>query len=124
MSRAPTLLIACTDLFFASRIQSTAQQLGATWTAATWPLAPWGEETTPDLAIVDLDGKQLPAEDVIRELRSRSEELPIVAFVQHDRVDAIRMAREAGASRVYSRGAFSQKLPDLVGGIRRDTMGG
>lgn len=124
MSRTPTILIACTDLFFATRIQSTAQQLGATWSMATWPLPAWGEGTAPDLAIVDLDGTRLPADDLIRELRGRSHDLPIVAFVQHDRVEAIRGAREAGASQVLSRGGFSQKLPDLVGAVRRDTMGG
>jgi DNA-binding NarL/FixJ family response regulator len=117
---APLLVLACRDLFFASRIETVARKLG--WGAERLPdRPPRNSAEQPNLAIVDLDGGDDPIAWV-RELRRGGEELTIVAFVRHDEAERIRAAREAGASQVLSRGAFTQKLPGLLERAVGDTM--
>jgi len=117
---APLLLLACRDLFFASRIETVARKLG--WGVERLPdHPPRNSAERPALAIVDLDGAGDPIAWV-RELRGSSEELAVVGFVRHDEAERIRAAREAGASLVLSRGAFTQKLPGLLEGAVGDTM--
>lgn len=103
------VLVSCSDLIFASKISVTVRALGG-------EIVSFGDEggRTPALAIVDLDDVRSDAVSIVRELRERSGELPILAFVRHDRSDRIQAAREAGATRVLSRGAFSERLPTLV----------
>lgn len=118
MSAAPTLFLGCADLFFATRIETTARKLG--FRIERLPAQP--VELTPpagSLAIVDLDG----AGDPLGWIRRFPEGVSVVAFVRHDEADKIRAAREAGASRVLSRGAFSQKLPALLKEASGDSMG-
>ncbi len=118
---APTLFLGCADLFFATRIETTARKLG--YRLERLPAEPHEISPPPfSLAILDLDGKG----DVlgwIRRFRAQGEAYPVYAFVRHDEVEKIRAAREAGASQVFARGAFSQKLPDLLKREGGDTMG-
>lgn len=121
MSAGPTILLGGVDLFFGARIEATARPLGIA--VSRLPDEPGPEDPPPAaLAIVDLDGKGDPLA-WIRRLREQGEEIPVVAFVRHDESERIREGREAGATRILSRGAFSQRLPDLLRDLRRDTMG-
>lgn len=118
---AATILLGCADLFFASRIETTARQLG--FRVERLPAAPTDDAPPSSvLAIVDLDDRGEPLA-WIRRLRAQGEGYPIVAFVRHDESERIRQGREAGASRILSRGAFSQKLPDLLQAAAGDSMG-
>lgn len=105
------ILLACTDLFFSSRIESTARQLGADVRRLDAPPA----SVDAALLIVDLDCMRPEPMEVIRAVRSLAPDLEIVAFVRHDQAERIRAAREAGASLVLARGAFSERLPRLIG---------
>lgn len=122
MSAAPDILLCGIDLFFGARIETTARALGLT--VSRLPERPGGEPLLDAaLAIVDLDGKGDPL-GWVRALRAHQQDLPIVAYVRHDASERIREGREAGASRILSRGAFSEKLPELLREARRDTMEG
>lgn len=110
---ARRILLACTDLFFASKVRETTRHAGASIVPdlASWPP---GEE--PELAIVDLDATAFDPLLLVRDLRARlGERVSIVAFVRHDRVDLVKGARAAGADKVLARGAFSERLPSLLG---------
>ena len=106
------ILLACTDLFFASKVRETARHTGAILIPDLGS-APPGEE--PELAIVDLDATSFDPLQLVRDLRARlGNRVSIVAFVRHDETDLVKGAREAGADRVLSRGAFSERLPSLL----------
>ncbi len=61
---------------------------------------------------------------VIREARERWPDVPIVAFGPHVALDARRQARELGATHVWARGHFFERLPFLVAGLlSSDPMG-
>ncbi|HEY0838578.1 MAG TPA: hypothetical protein VGD74_00190 [Vulgatibacter sp.] len=110
---ARRILLACTDLFFASKVRETARHAGA---AILPDIAAWPPDEEPQLAIVDLDATSFDPLQLVRDLRGRlGERVSIVAFVRHDKVELVKSAREAGADKVLSRGAFSERLPSLLG---------
>lgn len=117
----PLLLLGCRDFLFATRIETVARQLG--WRVERLDASPPRTSSeAPGIAVVDLDGEGDPLAWV-RELRQSFPDLPLIAFSRHDRVEAIRAAREAGATQVLARGAFTQKLPELLRRPTGDTMG-
>lgn len=118
----PTLFLGCADLFFATRIETTARKLG--YRIQRLGGLPGGEELAippRGIAILDLDGAGDPLAWIHR-FRERGDDFPVFAFVRHDETERIKLAREAGASRVFARGAFTQKLPDLLKRGRGDNM--
>ncbi|AKU89769.1 response regulator [Vulgatibacter incomptus] len=112
MTDGPRILLLCTDLIFSSKILTTARLTGA---EVHTNESHFGDGA-PDLVLVDLDAERLFPEDAIRRLRERMPDVPIVAFVRHERVDLIQAARAAGASQVLARGAFSERLPAILAG--------
>ena len=54
--------------------------------------------------------------EAIRELKADAslQSIPILAYVSHVREDAIEAARFAGADRVIARGAFVNRLPEIL----------
>lgn len=107
----PVLLL-CSNFLFASKIVETARQLGVELVQVKDELADGADGAAFDRALVDLNHPAaLPS---ISSLRGASETLRIVAFVQHDDVESIRAARDAGASEVLARSAFVQRLPSLL----------
>lgn len=53
-------------------------------------------------------------EDLIRQVRKRWSDVPIVAFGPHVALDARRRARDLGATLVLARGRFFEMLPTLL----------
>lgn len=107
------VLLVCSDFLFASRILETARQLAVEIVQVRSDAGAEAQKVECDLAIVDL---AIPgAIQAIGDIRQVRPGARIVAFVRHEEVDAIRAARQAGASDVLARGAFSEKLPELLG---------
>ncbi|WP_373048910.1 hypothetical protein [Vulgatibacter sp.] len=111
---APKVLLACTDLFFSSRIVETARHTGATVVQVREGVAEAALAEKPDLVLVDLHAAVLDPVESIRAIRAADPGVRIVGFVRHEEADRIRAAREAGASEVHARGAFSARLPQLL----------
>lgn len=107
----PVLLI-CRDFLFASRILETARQLGVEVAQEKEGVAAGIDGGAFERAIVDLTHPA--ALSSLGALRASSPDLRITAFVRHDDVDSIRAAREAGASEVLARSAFSERLPTIL----------
>jgi len=114
------VLLLCKDLFFTSRIRETARHLGVEVRILDGGLGGAVREETPSLLLVDLDAEQLQPIQEIRDAREASQSLPIIGFVRHENVESIRAAREAGATQVLARGAFSTRLPSLL--LPKDTV--
>ena len=112
------VLVAVPDLFFSTRIMSTAQQLGVAVVACTpSELAACARSAIPDVAIVDLHAegalegvRALRADPVIARVR-------VVGFYSH--VDnALRAAAiEAGVTEPMPRSAFTARLSEILSGI-------
>lgn len=81
------VLLATRDLIFRSKLGAVVQAAGAEMVR---------DDTTCDLAVIELVG--LDAEPRIRALVARG--IPVLAFGPHVNADALRAAREAGATAV------------------------
>lgn len=108
------VLLGCTDLFFGSRILETARHTGAEVIQVREGLADAAARELPDLVIVDLNADTLEPVASIAAIRAANPAVRIVGFVRHEEVDRIRAAREAGATEIHARGAFSARLPALL----------
>jgi len=115
--KAREVLVAVPDIFFSTRIMTTAQQLGIEVVACLpSELAACARSAIPDVAIVDLhaDG----ALDGVRALRADpvTATVRVVGFYSH--VDnALRAAAiEAGVKEPMPRSAFTAKLSSILSG--------
>jgi CheY-like chemotaxis protein len=108
------------DLFFCSKISATAKQVGVLVEFVGLPQAILDKAAGADLIILDLGQSSLDPLSLIGKLKAdpASAHVPVVAFVNHERLDLIEAARQAGCDQVLSRGAFSKELPQLLCGGR------
>lgn len=81
------VLLATRDLFFRSKLGAVVQAAGGEMTR---------DEAACDLAVIELGA--VDAEPRIRGLVARG--IPVLAFGSHVKADALRAAREAGATAV------------------------
>lgn len=111
------ILAVVDDLFFLSKIQQTAQQVGVAVEAV--PPAQLEErlkQVAADAVILDLNHRSGSVAEVLRALKSNpaTKGIPAVGFVSHVQSDMIEAARAAGCDLVLARSAFSQELPKLL----------
>lgn len=108
------ILYACSDLLWATRVKATADALGvaARPVRSVEMLEARLADSAPRALLVDLETGALGIELIARAVLE--EGVRIVAFAPHVASEALGAAREAGAHRVLSRGAFADRLPDLV----------
>ena len=107
------------DLMFVSRIREAAKASSAdvrTVRNVDGLRAAVKEGAT--LVLLDLDSPRLPWADALRALSSEPDLAGAVSvgFVGHANETAIRTAREAGCTQVLARGAFVQRLPEILAG--------
>jgi len=106
------------DLFFVSKLQETAKQVGAqlqTQRAADFRTDSL-RASKPALAIFDLNAASADAVELIRQLKADNElkDIPVVAFLSHVQTDLQRAAQQAGADQVLPRSQFTATLADLL----------
>jgi CheY-like chemotaxis protein len=97
-----------TDLFFQSRISSSARHTGRMVRFLTTGSEAQGHA----LALVDLDA-DADVLDAIRRLKVGSS-APVVAFGPHVDTAGRKAAREAGADRVLAKSRFVSELPTIL----------
>ena len=116
------IVYACSDLFFATRIRSTAETLGVvtrpTRDADTLQQrldqVDDGKGHAPVRAvIVDLELGEAGL-TLIRQAKQHAAAPVVIAFGSHVAKDVLDAARAAGADQVLPRSAFTAKLPDLL----------
>lgn len=116
------IVYACSDLFFATRIGSTAETLGvvsrsvrdATALAQRLDRVDDGKANEPVGALmVDLDlGDTALA--LIEQAKAHAAAPVVIAFGSHVATELLNAARAAGADQVLPRSAFTAKLPGLL----------
>lgn len=114
------VIAAVDDLFFASKIRGTAEQLNVTveFAKRAETLFDLAKAETPDLIILDLNSEKLAAVALARDLKADEtlRRVPLVGFLSHVQTDLRREAEEAGVERVMPRSAFTKFLPQILTG--------
>jgi hypothetical protein len=122
----PAVLARVSDLYFASRIESTARNLGwdVIWVgevqAGDDPDGGNHEEgvagNSPPARLVLVDLNQAEAAHWIRVFREKNPkgEVRIIAFGSHKDAAALAEAKKAGADQALARSRFVEILPDLL----------
>jgi DNA-binding NtrC family response regulator len=112
---ARKLLVVMSDLLFRSKIDEVARRLGLELRVAKSPeqLDRQLAAGEPAIAIVDLEESALDSFAAITRIRAASPETPILGFAGHGNLDAIKRAREGGAT-VLARSGFTVQLPALL----------
>ena len=106
------------DLFFVSKLQETARQVGAELRVVR--AADFRAESLrgakPALAVFDLNATSANAVELIRQMKADAElkEIPVIAFLSHVQVDLQRAAQAAGCDQVLPRSKFTASLADIL----------
>jgi PleD family two-component response regulator len=112
------VLAAVDDLFFWSKIESVARNLGVAMSRSVDPsdLELRLAESTPRLILIDLNSRTFPPFETIARLKGdpRLRETQIVGFFSHVQVELVQRAKEAGCDLVLPRSAFSARLPQIL----------
>ena len=106
------------DLFFASKIRGTAEQVGVTVSFARKieGLIESALQNHPAVIIVDLHSQKIDPIELGKQLKAdeRLREIPLVGFFSHLQTELERQAKDAGFDQVMPRSVFSRQLPELI----------
>jgi DNA-binding NarL/FixJ family response regulator len=102
------------DLFFGMRIRNALKQMGYVPELRKSEVELDEVMTSPECVLALVDFNDEVNWNAIREIVEGHPGTAVIAFGPHTDVEGFKAAREAGATRVISNGAFSQQLPELV----------
>jgi len=108
------------DIFFASKIRGTAEQVGV---AVAFARSADGvseiiQQQAPSLIICDLHSQKINPIDLAKSLKAREEtrDIPLLGFFSHVQVELESQAQNAGFDRVIPRSAFAKNLVEILRG--------
>ena len=108
------------DLFFASKIRGTAEELGVTVTFArnVEGVIEAARRDLPTQIICDLHSHKIDPMALAKELKAdeRLRLIPLLGFFSHVQTELQRQAEAAGFDRVMPRSAFTKHLSHILGG--------
>ena len=115
---ADSVLVGVNDLFFSSKVQAAARELGVPLKCLPTceGVLAAGREAEPSMVILDLDSiggdplgliRSLKADDGMKKTR-------VVGFCRHTNGAMIAAAGEAGIDRVMPRSEFFPALPEML----------
>jgi len=115
-----TVIAAVDDMFFMSKIRTTAESLGieARFARNADALLASARENKPNLIIVDLHAQKIDPIALATALKSDPElqGIELLGFFSHVQTDLMREATKAGYDRVMPRSAFSNDLASILAG--------
>jgi CheY-like chemotaxis protein len=108
------------DLMFTSKLRHAAKAVAARVTfarSADAALAAMRGER-PALVVFDLNNPRIDALAIVEAMKQDAglAALPTIGFSQHTDTTAIAAARAAGLGQVMARGAFFDRLPEILQG--------
>lgn len=108
------------DLFFASKIRGTAEQVGVT---VTFPrtmdaVIEAALNENPSLVLCDLQSLRIDAIELAQQLKTdeRTRDVPLLGFFSHVQTELQSAANEAGFDRVIPRSVFARDLVKILSG--------
>ena len=110
------------DLFFASKIRGTAEELDVTATFARNldVLLEAARRDQPSLIICDLQAQRVDPMELAKRLKADEQlrSIPLLGFFSHVQTELQHQAEEAGFDQVMPRSAFSKNLGDILSGSK------
>jgi CheY-like chemotaxis protein len=111
------ILVVVDDIFFLSKIQQTACQMGLLVEAIEpAKVKERATEISAHSVILDLNHRSGTAIDVARDIKGNpaTSHVQVMGFLSHVQTDLAVAAHEAGCDVVLARSAFAQQLPQLL----------
>ena len=106
------------DLFFASKIRGTAEELSLTATFARTldEMIEAARRDQPALIICDLQALKIDPLELARRLKADEQlcSIPLLGFFSHVQTELQREAEAAGFDRVMPRSAFTKHLGEIL----------
>ena len=110
------------DLFFASKIRGTAEELGvsARFARSVELMLEAAHRDRPSLIICDLHSQKVDPMELARHLKADEElrSIPLVGFFSHVQSELQRQAEAAGFDQVMPRSAFAKNLGEILSGTK------
>ena len=110
------------DLFFASKIRGTAEELGVRprFARSIEVAVEAARRDPPDLIICDLHSQKVNPMDLARQLKADDQlrSIPLLGFCSHVQTELQQQAEQAGFDRVVPRSAFSKHLGEILSGTK------
>ena len=108
------------DLFFASKIRGTAEQLNVPirFARTVDALLEAARLEMPALIICDLHSQKVDPIELAKQLKADEQlrSIPLLGFFSHVQTELQRTAEQAGFNRVIPRSAFTIHLPQILAG--------
>ena len=108
------------DLFFASKIRGTAEELGVTVAFARNldVIADAARRDQPSLIICDLHSRNVDPMELAKQLKADAQlgSIRLFGFFSHVQIELQRQAEAAGFDRVMPRSAFTKQLSRILTG--------
>ena len=110
------------DLFFASKIRGTAEELGVNVTFARNidVMLQAARRDQPSLIICDLHSQRVDPMELARQLKADEQlrSIPLLGFFSHVQTELQRQAAAAGFDQAIPRSAFAKNLGEILSGTR------
>ncbi len=108
------------DLFFASKIRGTAEELGVTVRFARNidAMIEAACRDRPSLVICDLHSQRVDPIVLAKQLKADEQlrSIPLLGFFSHVQIELQRQAEEAGFDQVIPRSSFTKNLAEIIKG--------
>jgi CheY-like chemotaxis protein len=107
------------DMLFTSKIREVARQLGVTVAAIKRSAADAPADLSglgPATRLVILDLRLPDALELLDQVRAHPthKDVPLVGFVDHEKIEVMDLARARGCTQVMAKGQFANALPRLL----------
>jgi CheY-like chemotaxis protein len=110
------------DLFFASKIRGTAEELGVATSFArdVDSILQAARRDPPSLIICDLHSQRVDPMELARRLKADEllRSIPLLGFFSHVQTELQRHAADAGFDQIVPRSAFSKNLGEILSGTK------
>jgi CheY-like chemotaxis protein len=114
-----TIIAVVDDLFFASKIRGTGEQVGARvqFVKSIDAAISKARDAVPALVLVDLNAGCCDAVELARAFKGDDNlnVIPLLGFFSHVQTELQQAALSAGFDRVMPRSAFTKNLADILG---------
>jgi CheY-like chemotaxis protein len=108
------------DLFFASKIRGTGEQVGVTtsFPRTVGAVIAGVAQDKPSLILCDLHSQRIDAVELAKKLKADegTRDVPLIGFFSHVQTDLQRAAIEAGFDQVIPRSVFARDLVKILSG--------
>ncbi|MGE0704384.1 MAG: hypothetical protein AB7F99_15165 [Vicinamibacterales bacterium] len=111
------------DLLFTSKIRSVAGHLGVPLSVARSVDSALASmrDAPPALVLLDLTTVRIDTLGIVAAMKAdvALARIPTLGFAGHTQTELFDAARKAGIGQVLTRGAFAERLPEIIGAVRQ-----